>query len=684
MEQENPKNKPDSFWEFFLNQLAKKTRSRLGKSRKLTRAIFGVQERPKVYITLGVHGNILYSDIGYCEFDSPERVWKFIQKWADMAPVLPIGFEIGICSLENLAKFYPIWKLFQKKNVEIINPLYSQPYLRHLGEESNIRQLKFGLEILKQNDISCGVYSSSEHTLHPQLPQLLYGFRIKNVYATTRLGGGAPTSYLPKLYWKGLDGTTIKCIVNQSGIPNGQVWHGKFFQELASLLFLAFSRPDLSWVLYENIEDVAYDFPEIQEIYDHIEEFEHSNIHFRRFGDIFSNQCPFSRIISWKIEDFPLQFMYSQVISEVRKLEDYLINQEAISSLLSLLDFEIPSPSFEEIWKRLLTAQNHDAYIVPYVTHGLYLLSQGLSEINPSGLTIEEKSLQILNQAKTEIDEKTKFTPSLNQSYEEAYINWLWSREILDGDHLISLPSCGYAKTHSASYKSKTYPSKGNRSLNNLLAWIESPVLDGLNTSKYIRLEDYSVELEDHYIYQKLRICSKKDFELIISNCEELYITYPFGAQKTTETYGHSHRFYWINKKLVIVHFGCPYFTCNGEKLRIKVSRGDHLFGLGLASTLKMAYHLAWDFFFPPQKVMIPISSKDSQSLLRIKFNDFIPTSIRKRGSETILRGFCVGKSSPKVENGTFLDLNDIRQDGKIKQTNKSSKWKILSYLVND
>ncbi|TFG17935.1 MAG: hypothetical protein EU530_09965 [Promethearchaeota archaeon] len=683
---ENHINPPFSYWGEFITNLAEKTRSKIGKSRKLKRAISNTSGRPDIYITLGVHGNILFSDIGYCEFDSLERIWTFIQKWAKISKTLPIAFEIGLCSLENFAKTYPVWQLFQDQNVEVLNPTFSQPYLRHIGEESNIRQLKYGMDLLRQNNIPCKIYASSEHALHPQLPQLLREFGINKAFATVRLAGGAPTSFLPKVIWRGLDGSEVQCAVNQSGIPNGQVWHGKFFQELAHLLFSAYSRPDLPYILFENIEDVAYDFKEIPEFAEHKSEFERSNIHFSKFEELISNSHPFSRISQWAIEDFPLREMNSRLITENRICEDKLINFESSISLTPLIGNEIQLKFFDKIWKNVLMAQNHDAYIVPYITPGMYLMSQGLSDqYIPSKLSIEQKSMGLLDLARAQIKSLNKKMQSLKNSHEDAYVNWLWDRVFLVGNKLISIPSCGYTKIKSQTHKFKEFSSKGTRSLLNLLKWVDIPHIEDIIESKEIVFDsDLIIRLEDNYHFQKLKIHTKKRFFLPVKNCEELYITYPFGAERTTETSGHSHRFYWINRKFVLIHSGCPYFTKKGNTLNITVPPGVHEFGFEIANTLKKAYHIAWEFFYPPEKLLVPKSWEGSKSLFSIKFNDFIPTSIQNRNEDILLRGFTIGKIRPEMKNSIQINLIEEKLDSKIKEIRKPSKWKILSFLVKN
>jgi hypothetical protein len=222
----------DTSWQEFLREVAKKTKSKSKDPKNLPAALNNALARPDIYLLHGIHGNILFPDAGYCEFDNPAKAWQHIQHWCDMVSrakgnlqswqdSFPVGFEVGIASLEEMAKTYPVWPLLQASGVDIINPLYAEPYLRHCAEESTMRQFEMGLDILNNHELGARVFASSEHALHPQLPQLLKGFGINFVFATARLAGGAPTSYHPRVTWEGLDGTEIDAIAQQSGLLNG-------------------------------------------------------------------------------------------------------------------------------------------------------------------------------------------------------------------------------------------------------------------------------------------------------------------------------------------------------------------------------------------------------------------------------------------------------------------------------
>jgi hypothetical protein len=236
--------------------------------------------------------------------------------------------------------------------------------------------------------------------------------------------------------------------------------------------------------------------------------------------------------------------------------------------------------------------------------------------------------------------------------------------------------------TKTKNYKIKEFPSKGKRSFMNLLNRIKIPEIQSLIDMKILETNDLKIEIEDHYSYQKLKFQSPTNFDLPILNCSELVITYPFGAQNSSENSGHSHRLYWIDKKIVISHIGCPYYTRNGNILMIHVPQGIHEFGIGYANSLKKAYQIAWDFFYPPLKMRIPEPLYDSKSILPTFYNDYIPTSIRKTSMGMIFRGFCIGKSPLLVTNSLPVDLNDNHLRTIKKETKLSKKWRILSYLI--
>ncbi|HMF30287.1 MAG TPA: hypothetical protein VKK79_02660, partial [Candidatus Lokiarchaeia archaeon] len=449
------------WWNKFLADVAAKTRCRKAAPAKLSYALSNAVARPVIYAAFGIHGNILFPDAGYCEFDDPDRAWEHLMRWATVSgkwrdpPVVgdggfPVGFEVGIVSLEEMAKTRPVWELLKQNNVEFINPLYSQPYLRHVGEESNVRQFEEGLASLHAHDLAVEVFASSEHALHPQIPQLLRGFGIDRAYATVRLAGGGPTAYDPKVSWVGVDGTKITAIASQSGLPNGHIWHGAFFEEMPGLIFAAVGRPDLKQVVYANIEDFANPMPGSEDVIAHLAECAKNKIYFRGFKDIATDDgtIPISREVRWSLDDFPIRRMLSELITATRNCEDLLVSVEAADALLASFGKRTHEKELHDAWKKLLIAENHDAFVVPFTTPGMYSAQQGIAINNQwdATETIEARCLRAIQEAeKIARTVLQDYTQGRGGEQRQALLNILWGREEVVNKTTYALPALGYA-----------------------------------------------------------------------------------------------------------------------------------------------------------------------------------------------------------------------------------------------
>jgi len=217
---------------------------------------------PNTYFIIGGHGGIIINDIGFCEFDSPSLAIEDLLKKMQLAieTNMPYNIEIATSCLEWLDKNYPnkikeFLSIFKRGRFEIINPSYSQPYNLLIGPESNIKQFEYGLNILKRLGLSSNIFYCSESSIHPQIPQILKGFGLKYGSLRTRIFGVNPTSNSAYINWIGLDNTTIDSMIDQSGLFNGEYWHGTFFKELPNLLFQAVARPFMEYIIYSNLED---------------------------------------------------------------------------------------------------------------------------------------------------------------------------------------------------------------------------------------------------------------------------------------------------------------------------------------------------------------------------------------------------------------------------------------------
>lgn len=700
-----------SWWATFLKELAAKTRTKVTNPQKLVAALKNAINRPAIYLAFGIHGNILFPDAGYFEFDDPDRAWEHLQRWASVAGLwakgpanveggFPVGFEIGIVSLEELAKKYPVWTLLKENHVEIINPLFSEPYLRHIGEESNIRQFELGLQVLAAHDLSVEVFASSEHCLHPQLPQLLQAFGLSLAHTSARLAGGAPTTYNPKVEWVGPDGSAIIAIASQSGLPNGHVWHGAFFEELPGLIFAAVARPDLPSVVYVNIEDFANPMPGSQDIIAHLPEFERGHIYFRSFREIAMNddKLPISRQVHWSLDDFPIRTMNSKLIAACRRCEDFLVAVEATDALLTGTGSNSHQLEIQDAWKKLLIAQNHDTFIVPFTTPGMYSMMQGISLAKPWVVTetVEDRCVRIIQEAETsgrQILDALECGPVIQmgrtikstaeggerETSPAAMLNMLWARTELFNEKLYDMPALGYATQGTPPPDLRSFQAKGKTMvISGARIGFNKPFISTESAgSLNLKGADWTAEVTDHISRVELVVNTSQPLEISLTLKGKPHVTYPFGAEPTHLTQGHSLRFMWDDGGVVIAHSGVPYFKCDQKRYTHLLLPGMHSLAIAPAKTLVDAYRRAWEFFYPPIPFAAPASPKPQGRFCHVDFAGCVPTALRVVNDQVLLRVLSVDGSTPKIVAGETVDFQ-----GTPKHV-EARPWRILNYRLH-
>ncbi|MFW9950090.1 MAG: hypothetical protein ACFFKA_08195, partial [Candidatus Thorarchaeota archaeon] len=339
---------------------------------------------PKIFHMFGAHGGIIIHDIGFCEFDSPAAALEKIKKkmQISMQTKQPYNLEIAICCFEwlkhhNPSDFSEFLTLFNSGKFEIMNPSYSQPYNLIIGPESNIKQFEYGIRILKELKLTSPLFYCSESSYHPQIPQILEQFNIKYGSLRARLLGNNPTANSPVIYWRGLDNTSIKSLIDQSGVFNGEYWHGTYFRELPNLLFQAVARPFMENILYSSIEDFMNNQPLQEEVW-----------RVANYNDLFGKFLLCSEIFDiievdgeykYSRDSFTLGnyiFLISELFLENKKAEIMLISSEIINAIAHYNDDIDNNSLIDELWKKLLLSQAHDCYAVPYIKTGDYSRAQ--------------------------------------------------------------------------------------------------------------------------------------------------------------------------------------------------------------------------------------------------------------------------------------------------------------------
>lgn len=666
----------DGAWARFLDTLGSKTKSTPDAPKTVRAALDNAPVRPEILLSFGIHGNILYPDAGYCEFDDPALAWERIQAWA--ACPLPVGFEVGIASLEELAKTRPVWDCLARHGVSFTNPLFAQPYLRIIGEASTLLQFRSGLDALRSRGLDVPAFCSSEHALHPQLPQLLAGFGIPAAVAVARLAGGAPTSYSPRVDWQGLDGTVIPAVVAQAGLPSGQTWHGKFFEELPSLVFAAVSRPDLDHVAFTNIEDFANPSPLAREIAGHLDELAKNGIRFVRFDELVSRLEP-GRQVRWGIEDFPIKHLpASRAITAITRCEHELVNLEGIATMLAVHGAPVDPASLDGAWRDLLLAQNHDALVVPFTTPGLYSKMQSIEARDAweTRVTVEEYSLRLVDRARVAADHV------LGEG--DGIANWLWARDAIVNGAPVHLPPCSISPAGKLDRAASELLVLGPAAIrvDGPRARLDARGLEPGDGGSGTILDNDAMKVQlfpgPARAHVVVEVTPGSGASLVLEHVHDIAITYPFGAEPTTERRGHALHAWWIDREFVLVHEGTPYFTFDpvAAELSVHVPPGAHRFALGMASTLTGVFRHAWEVHHPPLPCPLPDAAQ--RDVHRFDHAGCVPVLLATRGGEIDATFLSIDGSVPCIDGAQPVDLrgNDVVA------TNAGTPWRIHRFLL--
>ncbi|MFX0077014.1 MAG: hypothetical protein ACFE96_16325, partial [Candidatus Hermodarchaeota archaeon] len=361
---------------------------------------------PEILYIVGWHGGIIINDIGFCEFDDPSYAMdRLIENMRlSIENQMPFNLEVAINCLKWLyqkysERFEEFLDLFKKGKSEIINPSYSQPYNLIIGPESNLKHFEFGLKYLKDIELESNAYYYSESSIHPQIPQILKGFGIKYASLRTRLLGVNPTANSPHINWIGLDNTVIDAIIDQSGIFNGEYWHGTFFQEIPSLLFQAVARPYMKSIVYSSLEDFINKMPYQEAVWSVSE---NTDV----FGKFFGLTEFFE--LTEKDGDFKYvrdEFRLSDNVFQSSKLFLYNKNSEIsigiseiLNTILSFFNEDARDTFFDLLWEKLLPIQAHDCYVVPHIKSGDYLQIQlDIEDLRKTVLTKSPNSISKLS-----------------------------------------------------------------------------------------------------------------------------------------------------------------------------------------------------------------------------------------------------------------------------------------------
>ncbi|MHA1689471.1 MAG: glycosyl hydrolase-related protein [Promethearchaeota archaeon] len=382
---------------------------------KTLRSLIKSEITSELFYIIGGHGGIIIKGHGFCEFDSPSFALERLIERMELAKETnnPYNIEVAISCLDWLyrhhsEKFLRFKELFESGKFEIINPTWSQPYALIIGAESNIKQFEVGLKALRELGLTSGLYYASESSLHPQMPQILKNFNISRISLRARLLGVNPTAISPRITWIGLDDTKIDAIIDQSGLYNGEYFHGTFFQEFPGMLFQAVSRPFVKEILYSSLEDFVMPLPFQEEVW-------RVNARGEIFGKFITCSEAFEYLFlngeyKYRRDDFLIGdyiFNTPDLLLQNKNAEIILITAEITNCLATLADpsENVENDAFlENCWRNLLLTQAHDCHAVPFIRTGDYSSRQLDKEefnklkLNACEYSISQLSIKILEE----------------------------------------------------------------------------------------------------------------------------------------------------------------------------------------------------------------------------------------------------------------------------------------------
>ena len=669
-----------------------------------------------IYFLLGAHGGVIIEDFGFCEFDSPEYALSTLIKRMELAikTHIPYNLEIAACCLKWLNQNYPslisrFLALFNEGKFEIINPSYAQPYNLIISAEANIKQFEYGLRILKELNLPCDIFYCSESSIHPQIPQILKGFDIKYGSLRTRLLGVNPTSNSAVISWIGLDNTPIDALIDQSGVFNGEYWHGTFFKEIPNLLFQAVGRPFMDYILYSCIEDFVNELPLKEEVW-----------RVSKYSEILGKSLLCSDVFQLINKDGKYKFSRDQfligdnivltpkLLLQNRNAEISLISAEFMHTILGQFNEQSSDSFFEEIWEKLLLAQAHDSFAVPFIRTGDYsrnqLPKEELEKLNlpePS-LSISELSIQLF------LEIQTKCKAYIKNTFKQMTKNSENSKEYLlifnptpyprrdiviieeSNQKIISeVPGFGYSriflndiqnespsflfdvkllndlKTIQLKYKNEIfyeiqfkskipYKLKINQKQSNAIEEI-TEIIGNMKGKKFI------LQITQYNDIDRLEFILDSNLlsEIIIIpkiQIEDAFVNYPFGIERTKRTKIQSLDFLWLKglkRGLIYIQKNSQKFIIDQDTFQISnliPAKGRYEFCISIMENQSPLSHVYTYYFRLIGHKFDKETNLTSLNSSFLALNPPVPTvNLWTRGKETFLRLF-----NPSNEKLTF------------------------------
>jgi alpha-mannosidase len=263
-----------------------------------------------------------------------------------------------------------------KGRIEYVNPAYAQSYMYNISGESIIRQLSYGIKMIKAHfpEAVFTTYSSEEPCFTSALPQILtsFGFKYASLKNPNTCFGGYTRPHGGELVnWIGPDGTGIIASPRYSveKLATKSTWQTIAWNNSAEYVNAALTD-GIAHPVGMTLQDAGWKGGPF------IGNGVHGNIKsiYTTWRNYFSNVAAKDARQNWKVsqEDILVSLVWGsqvtqQIAQEVRVSENKLVAAEKLAALAKIyVAAGWPQAALDSAWRTLLLSQHHDCWIVPY------------------------------------------------------------------------------------------------------------------------------------------------------------------------------------------------------------------------------------------------------------------------------------------------------------------------------
>ncbi|MDB5133298.1 MAG: hypothetical protein JWR02_3047 [Mucilaginibacter sp.] len=260
--------------------------------------------------------------------------------------------------------------------IEYVNPAYAQSYMYNISGESIIRQLSYGMKLIKAHfpEAVFTSYSSEEPCFTSALPQILtsFGFKYASLKNPNTCFGGYTRPHGGELVnWIGPDGTAIIASPRYSieKLTPKSTWQTIAWNNSAEYVNAALAE-GMTHPIGMTLQDAGWKGGPF------IGNGVHSNVKsiYTTWRNYFANVAAKDPRQNWKVsqEDILVSLVWGsqvtqQIAQKVRLSENKLVATEKLGAIAKIYAAAVwPQAALDSAWRTLLLSQHHDCWIVPY------------------------------------------------------------------------------------------------------------------------------------------------------------------------------------------------------------------------------------------------------------------------------------------------------------------------------